>query len=86
MMNEKQAEAYLNALDESLSEVLGKTAAKIMYSYLEEVCKIKKEEIPSKIDEFESQLHKILGSAAEIIEDKIDQKLRSTSEEESSCT
>ena len=73
--NEKQREIYIKAVDKTLNDILGKTAAEMIYNYLEERCKIKKEEIPSKMQEFIIQLQKILGNAAEIIEEKIEENI-----------
>ena len=76
-MDEKQKEVYLRALDQSLHELLGKTATKIVYNYLEEECKIKKEEFLFRREEVQYQLQKILGYSAKIIEEKIDKNIKS---------
>ena len=69
-------------LDKTLKEIFGETATDTIYSYLEDRCQIRKEEIPYKMEEFKNVLEKILGNAAKIVEGRIDEKLDHINEEE----
>jgi len=60
----------LEAVDEGLSS-LGDSAKRAIYFYLEKTFKIKKQEIPNKIDEFTNAIEKIFGHGAKLIEIQI---------------
>jgi len=57
----------LEAIDEALSS-LGESAKIAMYFHLENTFKIKKREIPDRIDEFQDALEKLLGLGARHLE------------------
>ena len=57
----------LEAVDEALS-FLGESAKRAIYYHLEEKFKIRREEIPIKIDDFAEAIEKIFGIGAKIIE------------------
>ena len=64
----------LEAVDEGLSS-LGDSPKQVIYSYLEKIFKIKKMDIPSKIDEFADAIEKIFGHGAKHLEVQIMKRL-----------
>jgi len=60
----------LEAVDEALS-FLGESAKRAIYYHLEEKFKIRREEIPIKIEDFAKAIEKIFGMGAKIIEMQI---------------
>ena len=60
----------LEAVDEALS-FLGESAKRAFYYHLEEKFKIRREEIPIKIDDFAEAIEEIFGMGAKIIEMQI---------------
>ena len=60
----------LEAVDEALS-FLGESAKRAIYYHLEEKFKIRREEIPVKIDDFVEAIEEIFGMGAKIIEMQI---------------
>ena len=60
----------LEAVDEGLSS-LGDSAKLAIYVYLEKNFKIKKQDIPNKIDEFTNAIEKIFGNGAKFLEIQI---------------
>ena len=60
----------LEAVDEALS-FLGESAKRAIYYHLEEKFKIRREEIPIKIDDFVEAIEEIFGMGAKIIEMQI---------------
>ena len=60
----------LEAVDEALS-FLGESAKRAIYYHLEEKFKIRREEIPVKIDDFAEAIEEIFGLGAKIIEMQI---------------
>ena len=60
----------LEAVDEALS-FLGESAKRAFYYHLEEKFKIRREEIPVKIDDFAEAIEEIFGMGAKIIEMQI---------------
>ena len=73
--DKKQEEILLEIIDNLLNEILGDSTTEIIYNYLEEKCKIKKQEIPYKMEEFKAELNKIFGDASKMIEEKIKKAL-----------
>jgi hypothetical protein len=57
----------LKAIDETLS-CLGESSKTVLYHHLETTFKIKKKEIPNKIDDFSKALESLFGLGAEILE------------------
>ncbi len=57
----------LEAVDEALS-ILGESVKKSVYFHLEETYKIKRYEIPNKIEEFSDALEKMFGIGARYLE------------------
>jgi len=64
----------LEAVDEGLSS-LGDSPKRAIYFYLEKSFKIKKMDIPSKIDEFANAIEKIFGHGAKHLEIQIMKRL-----------
>jgi dTDP-glucose pyrophosphorylase len=60
----------LEAVDEGLSS-LGDSSKKAVYFYLEKVFKIKKQNIPNKINEFTDAIERIFGHGAKVLEIQI---------------
>jgi len=60
----------LEAIDEALS-FLGESAKRAIYYHLEEKFKIRREEIPLRIDDFAEAIEEIFGMGAKIIEIQI---------------
>jgi len=60
----------LEAVDEGLSS-LGDSTKQTIYVHLEKNFKIKKQDIPNKIDEFTNAIEKIFGNGAKILEIQI---------------
>ena len=68
------------AVTESIEEVLstlGENVKQAIYSYLENKYSIRKEQIPSKIEDFSDGIESIFGDAAKLVELKIMEKLQS---------
>lgn len=64
----------IEAVDEGLSS-LGDSSRQAIYSYLESLFNIKREEIPSKIKAFEDTLESIFGAGASFLEILVMQRL-----------
>jgi hypothetical protein len=67
----------LEAVDESLS-ILGDLAKRAVYSCLEKNFKIKKQEIPNKIEGFTKAMEEILGPGAKLLQIQIMKHLYET--------
>lgn len=67
MRNRGFEEILLEAVDEALSS-LGDSAKQVIYFYLEKTYKIKKQDIPHKIEEFADAIEKIFGLGAKFLE------------------
>jgi hypothetical protein len=63
-----------DAIDETFS-ALGKTAKQVIYLQLEKTFKIRKQEIPCKIEKFIKAIEKIIGPEAKLLEIRIIEKL-----------
>jgi len=63
-------ELLLKAIDEGLS-VIGESAKKIVYIYLEKNFKMNRLDIPHRIDEFTRAIESIFGNGAKILEIQI---------------
>jgi len=72
----------IDAVDRTLTEILGKAATQAIYEYLERRCRMKKEEIPARMEEFKRELQQILGHAAGIIIEIIDEQRKEYAERE----
>ena len=69
-------EDLLRIIDKNLVEVLGRPAVQMIYGYLENSRGLRREEIPEKMDLYETELEKLLGEgAARIIVSKIKQEI-----------
>jgi len=64
----------LEAIDEGLSS-LGNKSKQAIYYYLEKTFKIKKEEIPFKIEKFTKVIEEIIGPGAKLLEIEIMKQL-----------
>jgi hypothetical protein len=60
----------LKAIDEAFS-ILGESTKTAIYYYLEKTYKIKKQDIPNKIEKFTEAIEKLLGTGAKIVEIRI---------------
>jgi len=58
----------LEAVDEVFSSSLGDSAKRAIYFNLQKTFRIKKQEIPNKIDEFTNAIEKIFGDGAKLLE------------------
>jgi len=67
----------LQAIDQVLLGVLGKTGSEAVYSYLERNCGLRKEELPKRLETFASGIEAAFGSGALIIEKLIIRNLQS---------
>jgi len=61
----------LEAVDEVFSSSLGDSAKRAIYFHLQKTFKIRKQEIPNKIDEFANAIEKIFGDGAKLLEIRI---------------
>ncbi|MFQ6068652.1 MAG: hypothetical protein ACE5KD_03815 [Candidatus Bathyarchaeia archaeon] len=65
-------EEMLNeAVDKALTRVFGSTAAKVIYTYLENNHSIKKNEIAEKIESFSQAMQEYFNSGATVVEKEI---------------
>ena len=67
------------AVTESIDEVfttLGENVKQAMYSYLKNRYNMRKEQIPSMIEDFTNAIESIFGDAAKLVELKIIEKLQ----------
>ena len=60
----------LEAVDEGLS-LLGECSKQALFSYLDSTFKIKKQDIPEKIEEFTNAIERIFGNGAKLLEIEI---------------
>jgi len=65
----------LSAVDEAVKQVFKEAGAKVIYSFIENKCHLKLEEISGKPEDFSVGLERLLGSAAPVIEKLILQNL-----------
>jgi hypothetical protein len=63
-------ELLMESIDDGLS-VLGESGKQVVYYHLEENFKIKRQDIPYKIEEFTDAIERIFGDGAKILEIKI---------------
>jgi hypothetical protein len=63
-------ELLLESIDDGLS-VLGESGKQVVYYHLKENFKIKRQDIPYKIEEFTDAIERIFGAGAQILEIKI---------------
>ena len=62
-------EILLEAIDEGLS-LIGESAKKVVYAYLEKMFKMSKEDIPYRIEDYTRAIEEIFGTGAKIIQIK----------------
>jgi hypothetical protein len=67
-------ELLLEAIDDGLS-LLGESGKQVVYCHLEKNFKIKRQDIPHKIEEFTDAIERIFGTGAKILEINIMQCL-----------
>ena len=60
----------LEAVDDGLS-LLGECSKQALFSYLDSTFKIKKQDIPEKIEEFTNAIERIFGNGAKLLEIEI---------------
>jgi len=75
MRKNRISECLVKTFDYGLKEILGETAASIVYEYLETNLSIKREEIPEKIEDFRRGLKKFLNTGAFVVEKMVLEKL-----------
>jgi len=68
--NPRFRKLLLEAVDEALSS-LGDSVKQAIYFHLEETFKIKKQEIPDRIEEFTNAIEEIFGLGAKLLEIRI---------------
>jgi hypothetical protein len=81
LMDQKESsndsfETALNAAIEEVLTPLGENVKQATYSYVENRHKIRKEQIPSRIEDFTWAIESIFGDASRLIEVKIMEKLQ----------
>ena len=59
---------FLDAVDAVFCQVFGEVTAQMIFLHLERNKGLKREEIPRKVEEFNSDLTELLGSGAHILE------------------
>lgn len=67
-------EILLEAIDEGLS-IIGESAKKVVYTYLEKTFKMNRQEIPHRIDDYITSIEDIFGTGAKIIQIQTMKKL-----------
>jgi hypothetical protein len=67
----KLDEVLTDAVNETLQRVFKEIGTEAIYSYIENNCHLKRQEIAEEIDVFSAGLEKLLGSAAMVIEKMI---------------
>ena len=65
----------LSAVDEILKQVFKEEGVEVIYSFIENKCHLKRDEIAEKPEDFAAGLDRLLGSAAPFMEKLILQKL-----------
>jgi len=65
----------LSAVDETLKQVFKEEGVEVIYSFIENKCHLKRDEIAQKPEDFSAGLDRLLGSAAPVMEKLILQKL-----------
>ena len=61
----------LDMVDETVKQVFREPGAKAIYSYIENECHLKREEIAKKPEVFSADLKRLLGSGSQVIEQMI---------------
>jgi hypothetical protein len=74
MLNGEFEKLLVEAIDESFSS-LGESPKQAILFHLENTFKIKKQEIPNKIDSFDHAIKKLFGPGADFLETLIVKKL-----------
>ena len=75
--DQKFKRALLEAIDESLDRILGKTGIKAIYFHLEQNHHLKREDIPDNLKVFLFHLERIFGNGALVIQQAIMENLYS---------
>lgn len=75
MLNGEFEKILVDTVNESLSS-LGESPKQAIFFHLENTFKIKKQEIPNKIDSFDQALRKLFGPGADFLETLIVKKNR----------
>jgi len=68
---ETQDDLLLSVVDDTVKQVFKEAGAEVIYSYIENKCHLKREEIAEKPEVFSAGLERLLGSAAPVIEKMI---------------
>ncbi len=74
IIHEEFENLFLEAVDESLSS-LGDSAKQAIYYHLEESFRLKRQEIPDRIDEFATAMERIFGYGAKLLQIQIMKRL-----------
>lgn len=67
----------LDAVDETLRHIFKEEGAKVIFSFLENKCHLKREEIGEKAEDFSADLDRLLASARWVVEKMILENLYS---------
>ena len=81
-LNEKKSKSHISKFDKIILETVdeifssfGRSCKQAVYSQLEHTFKIKKQEIPFKIEDFANAIEQLFGAGAKFIELKIIERL-----------
>jgi len=74
---ETRDDLLLSVVDETVKQVFKESGAKVIYSFIENKCHLKREEIVERPEEFSAGLERLLSSAAPVIEKLILENLYS---------
>jgi len=65
---ETQDDLLLSVVDETVKQVFREAGAEVIYSFIENKCHLKREEIAERPEVFSASLERLLGSAAPMVE------------------
>jgi len=65
---ETQDDLLLSVVDETVKQVFREAGAEVIYSFIENKCHLKREEIAERPEVFSAGLERLLGSAAPMVE------------------
>ena len=63
-------------IERTLDEIFGRKTTQVILNYIEKRLKVKKDEIPSRMDEFEGQLEILLGNASKLLLNRIEKDIK----------
>jgi len=74
--SQKVERALMEAIDETITALLGASVKKAFYDYLERDCSLMKADIPIRLQDFSVALENVAGRARGVIERAIGKKLQ----------